>query len=612
MSKTLVTRETVYDIIDHLSKEQYLVFDTETTGLSSFHGSKLFSLAVSDLMGNAYYFNFKSYRDLDTKYVLTRAEVEGLFHVEHSWIAHNAKFDLHMCDKAGWHLKGEIIDTVVMARLFENHWQYRGGYSLDVCAKRWLSIEKDDAVKKWMDEHDAFFMGEGPDGRQFKNYQFDQVPFDIISPYAMQDAIVTGELYKFLDKGMYENQVLKTEIALTPILYRMESRGIEIDTAYCREAYEYEQARMEAIAEELRIEFIWPEDNFVDSAKVLAPVLKELGCDLPPTEEGNLSISDKALSPYGHLELVKQVLNLRDATKRATTYFGNYLKLADDYDTIHTNLNQGGTGTGRLSCSNPNLQNIPSEDEGLYPVRRAFRARPNTRIVSIDYRQMEFRLMLEYAQEMGLIKKIIEGMDPHDATAQETGLARKPAKTLNFGLLYGMGIAKLAETIGVTFEEAKKFKYLYFDRLPGVKYFIRQASDKMLARGYTMNLYGRRFYLEDPKWAYKAANCIIQGGCADIVKAAMVELAHYLADKHSVMLLQIHDEIIFEVHESEFWIIPELKRIMEIIYKHKYLPMECSVEWGMNLHDMEPWNETDTAGKNLPDQSLKEAQNPPA
>lgn len=195
--------------------------------------------------------------------------------------------------------------------------------------------------------------------------------------------------------------------------------------------------------------------------------------------------------------------------------------------------------------------------------------------------------MLEYANQTDLIEKIKAGHDPHDATAELTGLTRKPAKTLNFGLLYGMGIAKLAAAIGVTYDEAKEFKWTYFGALQKVKNFIKNTSDTQAQRGYIWNWAGRRYYLDDPKWSYKAANSLIQGGCADIVKLAMVRLEEFLQAYHSRMVLQVHDEVLFEIDIAELHIIPELCIIMEQAYAAKNMPMSCAISYSpSNFHDM--------------------------
>jgi DNA polymerase-1 len=582
---TRVTRSNLVETIVDINTRSILVFDCESTGLKPYHDSNVFSLAIADLDGNAWYFNFKSYKDLSDDFVLKPEFLIPVMKVEREWIAHNAKFDLHFLDKVGIKPAGRVHDTEVIARLYENHHQFSGGYSLSKCCERWLSVRKDDRVMEWMDANGAYTVYPNAEGRDTKHYYFDLVPFDMISEYAAQDAIVTGKLYSFLKERMYETNLTTMESDLIPVLFNMEKTGLRIDREYCQAAYEHEKNRVRMA--ELEFQDLTGVD-FTDSAKCLEPIFTKMGIELPQTEKGNAQITDEVLSAHPENRIAKCVLEYRDATKRSNTYWSNYIFLADDKDTIHPNFRQSGTVTGRMSCNNPNLQNIPAEDSGPFPVRRAFVPRPGFRFVSIDFAQMEFRLMLEYAQQMDLIEKIKNGHDPHDSTAELTGLTRKAAKTLNFGLLYGMGVAKLAKAIGVADDEAKRFKYKYFDALPGVKGFIRESSRRMEARGYTFNWAGRRYILEDAKWSYKAANSIIQGGCADICKLAMVRLAEFLTSRRTRLVLQVHDEVLFEVADDEIGIVPDLKRIMENSFNARHMPMACSVAWSKeNFHDMQ-------------------------
>ncbi len=611
MSYIRVTKDGLPAILEILEKRDLLVFDTETTGLRPYQECRMFSLAISD-GENAYYFNFQNYNEsmqfawddkanrFDNhynKYVLAYSDLLTLTRQRRTWVAHNAKFDLHFMDKAGIKPHGTIIDTEVLARLFENHHHYTsGGYSLDACVQRWLNgTKKDDRVKQWLDDTKTYSVKISPEGREEKHYHFEKVPFELISTYAMRDAEITYQLYEFLRKEMYEQKCWDHEVACTSVIFEMEKRGVKIDRAYCEQAIAAEKTKIKFA--EVALHSICGGD-FTDSAKFLAPLLEARGFQIPKTELGNPQVTDQVLNQFPGDTLAKTVLGYRESLKRANTYFANYLALSDEHDAIHTNFRQAGTVTGRMSSNNPNLQNIPAEDDGVFPIRRAFVPREDFCFVSIDYAQMEFRLMLDYANQEDLIEKIKAGHDPHDSTAQLTGLTRKAAKTLNFGLLYGMGIAKLGEAIGVDYGQAKQFKYEYFGALPNVRAFIYGASDRQKAKGFVHNWCGRRYKHETKTvegqvrdFAYKAANSIIQGGCADICKRAMVKLHDFLAPYRSRMVLQIHDEIVFEIHKSELHIIPSLKELMESAYEPSHqvrMPMSTSVAISTkNLHDMD-------------------------
>lgn len=600
MKYTHVSKDNLAEVTERLESKELIVFDSETTGLDAYLKAKIFSLALCD-GDECYYFNFVEYPGLDPKFVLTPKDVEPITGTLKHWVAHNAKFDMHFTDRAGIKPFGRVIDTEVLARIFENHHQYSGGYSLDACVKRWLGLEKDDRVKKYMDEYGLYHTVHGLDGKEYKNYHFDKVPFEIISVYAMKDAELTMRLYLYLMERMYKesegvpNKAWSIELSLTPVLFEMEKRGVLVDVEYCREQLQLETARAKKASDEITK---WLRAEFVDSAQVLAPWFeKELGRALPTTEKGTAQITEEVLSqiavwenlndgPAGHV--ANMVLEYREATKRATTYYGNYLTMVDSENVIHPNFRQAGTTTGRMACNNPNLQNIPPE------VRRAFIPRPDHIFVSIDYKQMEFRLMLDYAGQEDLIEKIKQGEDPHDSTAALTGIERKAAKTLNFGILYRMGLAKLGKALGITEATAGDFRKQYFARMPKVKRFIYEAPKSQERRGFTFSWAGRRFYLDGArnedgsfKWSFKAANAIIQGGCADVCKLAMVEVSRYLGMHRSRMVLQVHDECLFEVHKSELHIIETLKSIMESAYPYRSLPLTCSVAYSeVSFHDM--------------------------
>jgi DNA polymerase-1 len=592
--RKLVSREDLPKILeDLLSHDEPLVFDCETTGLSSFHNSRMFSLAVGDLKGNSWYFNFKSYPVDEAAPVLNYRDLEPLFFGRpRLWIAHNAKFDMHFLSRHGLFAKGRFADTRALARLFENHHHHLnplGGYSLEDCAKRWLSQEKDDRVKKWMDENHAYTM---LPGYQRKNYHFDLVPLKIISEYAMIDAEVTAKLYLFLKDNCYETPMWETEIDLTSALFHVEQRGVLVDRQYIEQAFGFEKYKYEEALKSLNEKI----PGFTDSAKFLSPILRDEGFDLPLTDTGRDQVSDQVLIQKPS-EYAEMVLKYRDANKRLNTYWTNYLYLKDLSDVIHTSFDQAGTVTGRLSARDPNLQNIPAEDVSDFPIRRAFIARPGFKIVSIDYKAVEFRLALEYAGELELIEKIKQGHDPHQATADLTGLTRKQAKTLNFAILFAAGKDKLAGMLGCTPTEAQEMKWNYFGSLPRLKSFIDRAMDRLKTRGFVENVYGRRYkferFLYQGKWrdnSYKACNLIIQGSSADIMKRAIVKCEALLNPYESKMLLTIHDELIFSIAEDEMFLIAQLKKTMESAYDYRAMPLECSIEIGSNLHDMETYN----------------------
>lgn len=375
---------------------------------------------------------------------------------------------------------------------------------------------------------------------------------------------------------MFFRDLYQTEIALTKVLFGMEQVGIKINRSFTEEALQYETERADKAVKEFQNITC---EEFIDSGKHLAKCFDLLGYTYARTEKGNPSFTEENLSAHPS-PLTDIILTIRDAHKRISTYYSNFLTLADDNDIIHTDFVQSGAATGRMSCKTPNLQNLTKEEEteAYYLVRRCFIPRDDYSFVMIDYDQMEYRLMLEYAEQMDVIEAVKQGMDVHEATANMMGTTRSYAKTINFMLLYGGGASKLAAALKLSLFEAKNLRELYFLKLPKINKFIKDVIRIAEIRGHIFNWRNRLCYI-DRKFSYKAPNYLIQGGCADIVKAAMVKLSTYLEGKKSRMLLQIHDEILFEVHKDEHDIIPDLKSIMESVYPYKHLPMTCGVEW---------------------------------
>jgi len=291
---------------------------------------------------------------------------------------------------------------------------------------------------------------------------------------------------------------------------------------------------------------------------------------------------------------VKVILEHRDAHKRKKTYFENFLFFADSQNVLHGNLNQAGTATGRFSANDPNMQNLtkededeaPSEAEMAFPVRRAFIPRPGFCFFMPDFKQMEYRLLLDYANEKEIIRQVMAGVDVHQATANLVGISRKEAKTFNFAFVYGAGVAKLAAQLKRTLEETKRLKYRISDTLPQTSKLIRNVMDSTAQRGFLTNWFGRRYIFPDPKFSYKGPNYLIQGGCADIVKIGMNRCDDFLKNYKSQMVLNVHDEVVFEMHESELHLCEELCRILSSAYPYKFLPMEvdASHSW-KSLHD---------------------------
>lgn len=592
----IVTRSQFTDVLASLELEPGpFSLDCEATGLRVYHDSRLFSVIISS-GEETYYFNFQDYPDCDREQVLPREWIlkfsDLLGNPNTLWFMHNAKYDLGLLTKEGLKFQGVIHCTEAIARVVRNdHLKY----SLDACVER-LGLKKSEAVEKYIKEHKPYTKEEIPGKDKLHvNKHFWRVPFSVIAPYGLADGQITYALGLHQISELTTTalstpcelpnvlRVLNNERKLTKTLFKMEQYGIRIDPEYCMTAASYEQAQYEkAEAEFEKLSGI----PFTDSNKVLAHAFTKMGEEYPLTEKGNPSFTDDVLSTFT-TPLARVVQDYRSSRKKCHTYYRNFLWHRDENNLVHANIRQGGTGTGRVSCSDPNLQNLSKEEDFSQPflIRRSFIPREGRFFFMIDYDQMEYRMMVDKAGETGLIRLILdEGLDVHAATAILIKRSRAQAKTINFGLLYGIGAAELARQLGCTVPEAKEMKASYFKSLPRVRDLIRGISGIAEQRGYIFNWLGRRSYFQDKRFCYKAPNYWDQGGCADVVKVAMNQIDELLWNKQTKMVMQIHDEILFEGVEEEKSLIPEIKTIMESVYPYRYLPLTCSVS-----HSYESW-----------------------
>jgi len=594
----LVTRENQNEICSRFFSTGEYGLDTETTGLRSYRDDHLFSLILCDEK-NAYYFNFQEYEELAPLWVLDKDEIFDLLipawvNSKNTWYIGSAKFDMGMLAREGITLRGTIKDTEVSGRLIYNA-DFK--YGVDTLAKRY-GKEKSKAVDDYIKKNRLYTWIQSPSNKKkAKQPHYDKVPFNIIVPYGETDGTVIRHIgdcqKKELEKidqstpgGMFR-KICENDWQLTKTCFAMEQTGIKIDRGYCQEQFEAETT----VANDFASLFTATSGiDFKDSNKVLAKAFDAAGEAYPKTALGNPSFKDDVLAGFTS-PLAKLVQGYRGAVKKSGTYYANFLYYADKNDIVHANIKTAGTKTARFSYADPNLQNIPknnTENPDGAQVRRAFIPRSDEWCFTmIDYNQMEYKLMLDYAGELEVINKILhEGLDVHTATAIMMGVSRFVAKTINFMLLYGGGAAKLAATLDITLAEAKNLIRLYFSALPKVASLLERIRKKA-ATGFIANWAGRRYHFKDPNFVYTTApNHLIQGGCAEIVRFAMNELARFLRGYQSCMLVQVHDEILFEIHKDELDIVPELKVIMENIYTAKYLPMTCSVD-----HSWKSWGD---------------------
>jgi len=643
----IVTELNFDNVIEAINAAQFIGLDSETTGLYKHHGDKIFSCSVSTLEED-YYFNFNKNPDhlgVLPPTVLPISLICKLIYPSYSGriFLMNPVFDLGMFFQEGFDVSELNIYAVEdLARIAFND---RFQVGMAALAKD-IGLKKMDEVKAYCKEHKLYekvkIQGIKTEKKLFR---FDLVPFPLISEYACVDTNVTVRLgMHYLRKIMAQDQgktgigslghIVQTGKKLIPILWKMKERGIKIDVEYCTTAAKYYAERAEEISREYTdLTGI----QFVDSGKNHKAAFEKLGHKHGYTPKGNPSFTDEMLESMDY-PLADVIRRWRKFNKKSS-FFYSYLFHRSPDDIIHANLNQSATVTGRFSSSDPNLQQVPKrgEDKYKYPVRRAFIPRDGYTLFTLDFDQFEYRMMLNKAAEMGIIKQVLDGLDVHTATKNQMEIDdRDSAKTINFLLLYGGGIAVLARKLYKThipehvlklvqkysmyedfmwdniriakelnlelwevehgvkiLTDAKELRDLYFTKLPNVKKYIKRTS-KEAERGKLYNYFGRCYTFRNKDFAYKAPNYEIQGETADWIKLAMVQIATYLSDKEGYLLLQVHDELILEVKNGHEYVVDEVRKIMENVAPTKYLPytvgMDIAEKSWYDKKEYRPWD----------------------
>lgn len=582
---------------DSLDGYRYLAVDTETNGLAWWAGKTPFCITAYNGK-HSFYINTRGY-NWEVKHpfveLLEKLNLENKIEL----VFANAKFDINM-------LRASFVrvhDILVNARLIYNDYEK---YDLESVAER-LGYQKSDAVKNYIKKYRLYDKVKvGGLNKTKNNPRYDLVPDEVLVPYAIQDAKVTHEIFikqKEAIEAKIKNApnlsiVSNIENKLIPVLVDMERRGLKIDIDYCKKALSYGE---EEIKKNVALFGELTGHSYVNSSLQLSKILTDkYGIKWGETSKGNIELDEDSIltakKKYPESsEALLAVLNIRDHYKRSYTYFAAYIKLADKDGRIHTSFRQAGTKTGRMSTSDPNLQNLSKNGDKLakYPVRRCIISSPGKILVSIDYKAFEFCAAVEYAREIEVAKLVAKGEDPHKTTANMMGgVDRFVAKSVGFGLIYGQGVTKLSNTLNCSEEQARKYKELFFNKLPNFKTIINQCTKTAKERGFIFNKFGRRSYFPDPNKAYKAINSLIQGVTADAVKNAMVQIH---AVRPDAMLLQIHDEILFEVEDNEQSVKTLLADVLPIM-RDAYpvidpvYRMNCSVSTGYNWGDMEEYS----------------------
>ncbi len=468
----------------------------------------------------------------------------------------HGKYDIHVLRRHGIDVRGYADDTMLESFVLNST---ATRHDMDSLAQRYLGY----TTTKFEDVA----------GKGAKQISFSQVGIDEAGNYAAEDADITLRLHRVLSTQLsaepsLEKVYREIEMPLVPVLARIEANGVAIDSTELRRQSADLSARMLA-AQQKATEMAGHTFN-LDSPKQLQAVLfDELGLPaLVKTPKGQPSTNEEALEAIAEQhELPRVILEYRGLAKLRSTYTDKLPEMVNpDTGRVHTSYHQSGAATGRLSSSDPNLQNIPIRTEDGRRIRKAFIAPPGRKLMACDYSQIELRIMAHLSEDPGLIKAFEQGADVHRATAAEvfgraleevTPNERRAAKAINFGLMYGMSAFGLAKNLGIDRGQAQDYVALYFSRYPAVRDFMERMRVQARENGYVETLFGRRLYLNDiharnqglRAGAERAAiNAPMQGTAADIIKRAMVSVDSWLAGhaERAKMILQVHDELVFE------------------------------------------------------------------
>lgn len=604
----IVSKPDFESSLNWLKTQVRLGLDTETTGLRMYHGDKLFSIIVA-VPDEAYYFNFLEYpNNFDHDFLLLPTHLAmlntELFNDENKiWFIQNAaNFDLPILARDQILLRGTVHCTKAIGRVVRNDGH---DYSLAHQLEQ-IGLQKSDVVDKYIKENNLITKLKIPGKKDSVTLKhFDRVPFDIIGPYGEMDgtgvialglhqekkiAEMDAEHPDLTASGRSVGAVMENERRLQKTIFRMKEVGVQIDIPYCKRAIEHENELERNATEEFKK---LTGVAYKASAKVFGEVFASERSDWGTTKKGNPSFDSDVLAGLKH-PAAKEILTIRDSKSKSDFYNG-FLYHADAQGILHPNYNPEGTVHGRFSSSDPNFQNLTSEDDeesiaGEFIVRRAIIPRPGYFLIMPDWDQMEYKFALEMACRVvekltPLGEMIVSGFDFHDATGKRvmevTGreYPRKILKNANFLTLYGGGDKKLAETLGIPQREAKIIRQSIRQAAPEISKYIDTVMQVAEQRKYVINWMGRRSHFLFRSMSYKAPNYLISGGCADAVKIAMNRIDEYLLDKKSRMIMTVHDELPIEVHHEEAGFVPkDVHEIMQGVFKSKYIPLTVSME----------------------------------
>ncbi len=574
-------------LLENLLKQDSVCFDTETTSLDAAN-AQLVGIAFSYAAGKAYYVHIPEGDEQDTvDFFRPFFEDERI-----EKIGQNLKYDISVLRKYDLLVKGPLFDTMLAHYLINPDMRH----NMDVLAETYLHYQPQ-SIEELI----------GKKGKNQKSMR--SVEPEKVAEYAGEDADITFQLKqvfaKELGKGRTQEVFEKIEVPLVPVLAKMELEGINLD----REALNKLSKDLEKDIESLdgRIHELAGDDDFnIASPRQLGDILfgkLQLKDKPKKTKSGQFSTSEDILQELAtEHEIAQKVLDYRQLVKLKNTYVDALPALVNPKtNRIHTSFNQAVAATGRLSSNQPNLQNIPIRTERGREVRKAFIPRNQDHVIlAADYSQIELRLIAELSEEKTMMEAFINGEDIHAATASKvfgvkpdevTREQRSNAKTVNFGIIYGVSAFGLAQQTSLSRGEASDIIKSYFKTYPGIRDYIEAQKELARKQGFVETLLGRRRYLKDINSRNQvvrghaernAVNAPIQGTAADIIKIAMINIESALADYKTRMILQVHDELVFDAPKDELdTVTPLIENKMQTALETK-VPLVVESGYGAN------------------------------
>jgi DNA polymerase-1 len=581
-----------------LQQAELFAFDTETTSLN-YSDAQVVGVSFAIQVGQAAYIPLAhDYPDapaqLDREAVLTALK-PLLEDANKAKLGQNLKYDAHVLANHGIQLRGIAHDTMLQSYVLNST---ATRHNMDDLAKHYLGIDT--------------IHYEDVAGKGAKQIGFQEVAIETAAEYACEDADITLRLHQTLSQQLQRQASLwalyqDIEMPLVDVLTRIEANGVLIDSAMLDQQSLELANRMVGIEQQAH-DLAGSAFNLSSPKQIQEilferqnlPILKKTPKGQPSTDE---SVLQELALDY---PLPKLIIDHRSMSKLKSTYTDKLPQQVNNKTgRVHTSYHQAVAATGRLSSSDPNLQNIPIRSEEGRKIRQAFIAAPGYKIVAADYSQIELRIMAHLSGDAGLLAAFSQGVDVHSATAAEvfdvpldsvTNDLRRSAKAINFGLIYGMSAFGLAKQLGLPRDKAQAYINLYFERYPGVKQYMDDIREQAKQNGYVETLFGRRLYLPDinarnaaqRQYAERTAiNAPMQGTAADIIKLAMLACDQWLNDSgvDAKMIMQVHDELVFEVAESQLESC--MTKIREIMSNAAELHVPLLVEVGVG----ENWDE---------------------